>query len=92
MGYSLLMKEDLPPFGPTLRQFRQKKNLSQEELAARLDISPSYVSRMESDFKTPSLAMLFRLAHVLEVRPYELIKAMERQTSDHVTSAREFEW
>ena len=71
------MKENFPSFGPVLRQFRQKKNLSQEELAARLDISPSYVSRMESDFKTPSLVMIFRLASALEIKPHELIKAME---------------
>lgn len=71
------MKNHLPRFGPTLRQFRQSKELSQEELAALLDISPSYISRMESDLKKPSLEMIFRLARALKVKPHELIKAME---------------
>lgn len=71
------MTKNFPLFGPVLRQFRQRKNLSQEELAARLDISPSYISRMESNFKVPNLGMLFRLAHALEVKPHELVKAME---------------
>ncbi len=71
------MKNFLPPFGPVLRRFRQEKNLSQEELAARLEVSPSYISRMESDMKKPSLEMLFRLATALDVSPHELIKAME---------------
>lgn len=71
------MKNHLPPFGPVLRRFRQDRNLSQEELAARLDISPSYISRLESDLKKPSLDMIFRLAKVLNVKPHELIKAME---------------
>ncbi len=71
------MKNHLPRFGPILRQFRQSKELSQEELAALLDISPSYISRMESDLKKPSLEMIFRLAGALKVKPYELIKAME---------------
>ena len=62
------MKSHFPPFGPILRQFRQAKELSQEELAALLDISPSYISRLE---------MIFRLAGALKVNPHELIKAME---------------
>ncbi|MFG6374792.1 MAG: helix-turn-helix transcriptional regulator [Desulfovibrio sp.] len=71
------MKSHFPPFGPILRQFRQAKELSQEELAALLDISPSYISRLESDLKKPSLEMIFRLAGALKVNPHELIKAME---------------
>lgn len=71
------MKNHLPPFGPVLRRFRQNKNLSQEELAALLDISSSYISRMESDLKKPSLDMIFRLAGALNIKPHELIKAME---------------
>ncbi|WP_304736960.1 helix-turn-helix domain-containing protein [uncultured Desulfovibrio sp.] len=71
------MKSHFPPFGPILRQFRQAKELSQEELAALLDISPSYISRLESDSKKPSLEMIFRLAGALKVNPHELIKAME---------------
>ena len=42
-----------------------------------MEISPSYISRMESDMKKPSLEMLFRLATALDVSPHELIKAME---------------
>ena len=71
------MKEHLPPFGPILRQFRQINKLSQEELADFLEISSSYVSRMESNVKTPSLEMIFRLAKALNMKPHEFIKAME---------------
>ena len=55
--------------------------MSQEELAARLDVSPSYISRMESDIKKPSLEMIFRLAGVLNTKPHELIKEMEDKTT-----------
>lgn len=71
------MKNHLPPFGPVLRRFRQDKNFSQEELAALLEVSPSFVSRMESDLKKPSLEMIFRLAKMLDLQPHELVKAME---------------
>lgn len=70
------MKNNLPPFGPVLRRLRLGKNLSQEELAALVDVSPSHISRMESDLKIPSLEMVFRLAQSLDVKPHELIKAM----------------
>lgn len=77
MAYAKGMKNNLPLFGPVLRRFRQEKGLSQEELAALLDISTSHISRMESDLKIPSLEMVFRLAKALEVKPHELVKGME---------------
>ena len=72
------MKNNLPPFGPVLRRFRQEKDFSQEELAALVDVSPSHISRLESDTKKPSLEMIFRLAKALEVKPHELIFEMEK--------------
>ncbi|GKG92643.1 hypothetical protein CE91St38_06510 [Desulfovibrionaceae bacterium] len=71
------MKNNLPPFSPVLRRFREEKDLSQEELAALVDVSPSHISRMESDLKIPSLEMVFRLANALNIEPDELIKAMK---------------
>lgn len=71
------MKNNLPPFGPVLRRFREEKDLSQEELAALVDVSPSHISRMESDLKIPSLEMVLRLANALNIEPDELIKAMK---------------
>ena len=70
------MKNNLPPFDPVLRRFREEKDLSQEELAAFVDVSPSHISRMESNLKTPSLGMVFKLAAALGIKPHELIKTM----------------
>ena len=72
------MKTHLPPFGPVLRRLRHEKNLSQEELAALVDVSSSHISRMESDEKIPSLEMIFRLAKALKMPPHELVKGMEK--------------
>ena len=83
------MKNHLPPFGPVLRRFRQAKNMSKEELAALLEISPSYISRMESDLKKPSLEMIFRLAGALAVAPHEIIKMMEASGSYSWSSGKE---
>ena len=55
-----------PPesFGSWLRGNRQARQQSQRDLAAQLDISPSYLSRVESDEKPLSEAALKRLAQV----------------------------
>ena len=71
------MENNILPFGPALRHFRQEKDLSQEELAALVDVSPSHISRMESDLKIPSLEMIFKLAKALGIKPHELVKRME---------------
>jgi GTP cyclohydrolase I len=51
-------------FGSWLRGNRQARQQSQRNLAAQLDISPSYLSRVESDEKPLSEAALKRLAQV----------------------------
>ena len=55
-----------PPesFGSWLRANRQARQQSQRDLAAQLDISPSYLSRVESDEKALSQPALHRLAQV----------------------------
>ena len=68
-----------PAFGPIMRRFRHLKDLTQDELAARLEIAPSYVSRLESEIKKPSLEMLFRLADALEVPASVIIAEMEKE-------------
>ena len=68
-----------PAFGPIMRRFRHLKDLTQDEVAARLEIAPSYVSRLESEIKKPSLEMLFRLADALEVPASVIIAEMEKE-------------
>ena len=67
-----------PAFGPIIRRFRHLKDLTQDEVAARLDIAPSYVSRLESKIKKPSIEMLFRVADALEVPASVMIAEMEK--------------
>ncbi len=42
-----------------------------------MEVSSSFISRLESDLKKPSLEMIFRLSEALSVKPHELVKAME---------------
>ena len=57
------------PFSSWLKQQRCSHQLSQTELAKRLDITPSYLSRVESGEKLPSRAVLTRLARLWGMEP-----------------------
>ena len=66
-------------FGNVLRQVRNAKGLSQEDLAVRLDISRSHIGRLETGEKQPSLKMLFLLAEALEIPASAIISEMEKE-------------
>ena len=68
-----------PAFGPIMRRFRRLKDLTQDEVAARLEIAPSYVSRLESEIKKPSIEMLFRVADALEIPASAIVLQMEEE-------------
>ena len=53
--------------GPRIAALRRSKNISQGELARRLQVSPSAVGMYEQGRREPSAELLVRLARVLEV-------------------------
>lgn len=54
-------------FNERLKEIRIKKELTQEEFAKLLNISPSAISLYESGSREPSLATLVNIANVLDV-------------------------
>lgn len=56
-----------PPFGALLREWRQRRRLSQLDLAMDADISTRHLSYVETGRATPSRAMVLHLAEQLEV-------------------------
>lgn len=56
-----------PPVGAQLREWRQRRRLSQLELASLADISSRHLSFMETGRALPSRAMLLRLSDRLDV-------------------------
>lgn len=56
-----------PTFGDVLRTWRQRRRLSQLELAIEADISARHISFLETGRSSPSRAMVLRLAEVLDV-------------------------
>jgi len=56
-----------PAFGSLMREWRQRRRLSQLDLAIEADVSARHVSFIETGRSTPSRAMVLRLATVLDV-------------------------
>lgn len=76
-------------FGNFVCFLREKKGLTQRELAQILDITPAAVSKWENGASKPRLDMLFRLAEILEVTPEELMAGCylpNETTNDEITN------
>jgi transcriptional regulator with XRE-family HTH domain len=56
-----------PPFGTLMKQWRQRRRLSQLDLAIEADVSSRHVSFIETGRSAPSRAMVLRLAAALDV-------------------------
>jgi len=59
--------------GINIKIIRLKKNLSQQEVAARANITASYMSRIENGTISTSVEKLYRIAQAMECKPAELL-------------------
>lgn len=67
--------------GEVVKNARQRSNLTMEELAYRLQVSPRYLYRIENEGKKPSYDLLFALIRELSISP-DLIFYPEKPTND----------
>ena len=56
-----------------LKEYRRRNNLTQKELAEKLNISRSYLCELEHKVNTPSYALLTRISNILEICPIKLL-------------------
>jgi transcriptional regulator with XRE-family HTH domain len=68
--------------GEFIRRTRLERGMRLRELARRLDVTPSYVSDIENDRRTPSEDVLRRIADVLDLDLDELLARSGRIGSD----------
>lgn len=66
--------------GKRVRKYRKLKNLSQEELAEKIDISTTHMSHIETGSTKLSLQVLVDLSRVLEVNTDDLLFENKTQT------------
>jgi predicted transcriptional regulator/DNA-binding XRE family transcriptional regulator len=68
-----------PLIGRTVRRLRTEQNLSQQALAQRLGISPSYLNLIEHDQRNVTASLVIKLAEMLRVDLAALSGAAERE-------------
>ena len=87
--------------GRQIRKARTEKELTQQELADRIGITPKYLVRIETGERTPSMDVLALLANALEVsldlllsdsmdRKWKLTRDAEKIMKDCSPEERDF--
>ena len=70
--------------GETISSLRKKKELTQNELAEKMNVTDKAVSKWERDLSCPDVNTISRLAEVLDVSVEDLLNAKEqKKTSDN---------
>ncbi|MBI5972127.1 MULTISPECIES: helix-turn-helix domain-containing protein [Staphylococcus] len=65
--------------GSKLRNLRRQKNLTQEELAERTDLSKGYISQIESQHASPSMETFLNILKVLGTSPSDFFKEKSKE-------------
>lgn len=92
------MQDDKIFIGKTIKFFREKNNLTQQELAEKIDISDKHMSKIERGIYLPSLTNFIKLLSVLNVSISEFgfpeveeHKSSRKELIELVQSAKEKE-
>ena len=64
--------------GMNVRRFRQRAQMTQEQLAFAAEIDLTYVGGIERGKRNPSVLVLVRIATALCTEPAELLKAVSK--------------
>ncbi len=62
----------LEKLGKTLKNIRIEKGLTQEALAEKVGIHPTYVGKLESGKNNVSIKMLFKISRALNTKLYNI--------------------
>ena len=69
----------------SIRSLRLRNGLSQRQLAGRMSVPRTYVSKIENEKATPTLSSLERLARALEVTVPDLLSGGERNRQEEIS-------
>src|SRR5205807_9811348 len=75
-----------------IRTLRQRSGLSQRQLALRMQVPRTYVSKIENEKAMPTLSSLQRLATALEVSMADLVKGSCRTLEDEIADLMQDEF
>lgn len=72
--------------GARLKALRQSLGLTQAQMAAELDVSPSYITLIEADQRPASVKLLMRLAEVYDINVSELSPRVDAQLASDLVA------
>ena len=81
-----------PHVGRRIREYREARGLTQEELAALLGTTNQHVSRLENSIARISVDLLLDVAAVLDCLPADLLQDDERPNIDDLLAAIKGHW
>jgi DNA-binding XRE family transcriptional regulator len=74
-----MVNQKIATVGMLIEQKRRTKKLMQDELAFNCNITRKAISNIETDKNLPSLPLLVKIAHELDMNGYELLKEIEER-------------
>ena len=60
--------------GDRIKETRKKRELTQEQLAEKVDVTLEYISQIERGLRTPSMQVFIKLVEVLDVSADYLLR------------------
>ena len=75
---------ELQSIGKKIKDKRQQKNISQEKLAELVDVTPSYISNIESGNRVASLPTMLEIVKVLDLSLDYLLLENVTDDSDNI--------
>ena len=58
-------------FGQRLKELREAKNLTQEDLAAIVGVHQTYIGKIETGKANPSLLLMYKLTRAIDITLYD---------------------
>ena len=77
---------DLCAIGARIKAARERAGLTQEDLAAELEMSPTHISVLERGVKAPKLETLVKIANALHVSTDTLLQDVVHYAADGIAS------
>ena len=77
---------DLRAIGARIKAARERAGMTQEDLAAELEMSPTHISVLERGLKAPKLETLVNIANVLKVSSDMLLQDVVLYAADGLAS------
>ena len=79
------MAIDYNVLGQRLRNARKEKNITLEELAKKIEVSVTYLSRMENGSTKISLKRVMQISKILEITPGEILTGISCKSKEYLS-------